>query len=108
MNNYTYDTFLIKSKLLSKIDIICNEVEKYNYYYIQNLKDFIVVYIDNNECNLLNNRLLQYLINNMNTWDFDDVKIRKKIYEDFSVFIYNYDMTDKSMYDLLVRLNNII
>jgi hypothetical protein len=108
MNNYTYDTFLIKSKLLSKIDIICNEVEKYNYYYIQNLKDFIVVYIDNNECNLLNNRLLQYLIHNMNTWDFDDVKIRKKIYEDFSVFIYNYDMTDKSMYDLLVRLNNII
>lgn len=108
MNNYTYETFLIKSKLLSKINIIYNEVKNYNYYYIQNLKDFIEVYIDNNQCNITNNQLLQLLINNINTWDFDHMEIRKKIYEDFSIFIYNYDITDKDMYDLLIRLNNII
>lgn len=108
MNNYTYETYLIKSKLFSKIDIICEAVNNKNYYYIQNLKDFIECYIDNNQCNITNNNILHILINNINRWDFYHMDIKKIIYEDLSVFIYNYDINDKEMYDILVRLNNII
>ena len=48
MNTYKYNSFLIKSKLLSKIDIVYKNAINQNYYYIQNLKDFIDNYMDDN------------------------------------------------------------
>jgi hypothetical protein len=108
MNSYKFNSFLIKSKLLSKINIIYINVKNNNYYYIQNLKDFIEYYIDDNKCNITNNNLLTQLLHNINLWNFNDVDIKKSIYDDFSQFIYNYDITDIEMYDLLVQLEILI
>jgi hypothetical protein len=108
MNCYKFNSFLIKSKLLSKINIIYINVKNNNYYYIQNLKDFIEYYIDDNKCNITNNNLLTQLLHNINLWNFNDVDIKKSIYDDFSQFIYNYDITDIEMYDLLVQLEILI
>jgi hypothetical protein len=108
MNFYKFNSFLIKSKLLSKINIIYINVKNNNYYYIQNLKDFIEYYIDDNKCNITNNNLLTQLLHNINLWNFNDVDIKKSIYDDFSQFIYNYDITDIEMYDLLVQLEILI
>jgi hypothetical protein len=108
MNCYKFNSFLIKSKLLSKIDIIYINVKNNNYYYIQNLKDFIEYYIDDNKCNITNNNLLIQLLHNINLWNFNNVDIKKSIYDDFSQVIYNYDITDIEMYDLLVKLEILI
>lgn len=108
MNTNKYKSFLIKSKLLSKIDIVYNNAINQNYYYIQNLKDFIDTYMDDNKCNISNNNLLSQFIHNTNLWDFSNVNIKKDIYEDMSRFIYNYDTTDDEMYDFLVQLDNLI
>ena len=108
MNCYKFNSFLIKSKLLIKIDIIYINVKNNNYYYIQNLKDFIEYYIDDNKCNITNNNLLIQLLHNINLWNFNNVDIKKSIYDDFSQVIYNYDITDIEMYDLLVKLEILI
>jgi hypothetical protein len=108
MNCYKFNSFLIKSKLLSKIDTIYINVKNNNYYYIQNLKDFIEYYIDDNKCNITNNNLLIQLLHNINLWNFNNVDIKKSIYDDFSQVIYNYDITDIEMYDLLVKLEILI
>jgi|LakMenE01Jun11ns_1017448.scaffolds.fasta_scaffold9925132_5 hypothetical protein len=108
MNTHNYKHFLIKSKLLSKIHIIYNNFINDNYYYIQNLKDFIEFYIDDNKCNITNNNILNQLLNNMNVWNLYDVNNKKSIYDDLSIFIYNYDYTDNEMYDLLVELESLI
>ena len=108
MNTYKYNSYIIKSKLLSKIDIIYNNVKNNNYYYIQNLKDFIDDYIDENKCNITNNNLLTQFIHNINLWNFNNNDIKKTIYDDVSAFIYNYDITDREMYYLLVQFETII
>lgn len=104
----SYNKFLIKSKLLAKLPIIYNNIKDNNYYYIQNLKDFLNYYLDNNSCNISNNNLLSNLITNMNLWNFNDNNIKYIIYRDFSEVIYNYDSTDDEMYELLFRLDTII
>lgn len=108
MNIYKYNSFLIKSKLLSKIDIVYNNAINHNFYYIQNLKDFIDTYIDDNKCNISNNNLLTQFLHNSNLWDFSNINIKKDIYDDMSKLIYNYDITDNEMYDFLVQLENLI
>lgn len=108
MNTHIYNNYLIKSKLLSKINIVYINVINDNYYYIQNLKDFIEYYLDDNKCNITNNNLINKLLHNMNLWNSNEDDIKKNIYDDFSQFIYNYDTTDTEMYDLLVKLDNLI
>ena len=44
----------------------------------------------------------------MNVWNLYDVNNKKSIYDDLSIFIYNYDYTDNEMYDLLVELESLI
>ena len=108
MNRNNYKSYLIKSKLFSKIDIIYNNYINNNYYYIQNLKDFIELFIDDNKCNITNNNILVNLIHNINLWNIYDSDIKKKIYDDVSSFIYNSDNSDNEMYDLLVQLETLI
>ena len=108
MNSFKYDSYLIKSKLLSKIEIIYDKFTNNNIYYIQNLKDFIDNYIDDNKCNISNNNLLSELITNMNLWIVNDGNIKKTIYDDIGKFIYNYDIYDNEMYDLLIKLDSLI
>ena len=108
MNTYKYNSFLIKSKLLSKIDIVYKNAINQNYYYIQNLKDFIDNYMDDNKCNISNNNLLNEFIHNTNLWNFTDINIKKEIYDDMSKLIYNYDISDNEMYDFLVQLETLI
>ena len=62
MNINIYNTFLIKSKLLAKNEIIYKHFLDNNYKYFQNLKDFLSYYIDNNSCNISNNNLLNNFI----------------------------------------------
>lgn len=108
MNSETYKVFVIKSKLLSKLSIIYNHVMDNNYYYIRNLKDFLEYNIDNNYCNISNNNLLNNFKNNVNNWNLNNTNLKSKIYQDLSDLIYNYDITDVNMYDMLVKLNDII
>jgi len=108
MNINIYNTFLIKSKLLSKNEIIYKHFIDYNFKYFQNLKDFLNYYIDNNSCNITNNNLLNNFMTNINNWDHSNINIRMVIYQDFSNMIYNYDTADNEMYDLLLKLNDLI
>jgi hypothetical protein len=109
MNSDTYKIFVIKSKLLSKLTIIYNYVIDNNYYYIRNLKDFLEYNINNNNaCNITNNNLLNNFKNNINNWNLNNTNLKSNIYQDFSDLIYNYDTTDNAMYDILVKLNDII
>lgn len=106
--NVNYDSYLIKSKLFSKIALIIYHVNNNNYYYITNLKDYIRYTLTNNNCNINNNNLLNELLNKMNNWDSNNLDINKKIYDDMGYFIYNYDIYDEPMYYLLQDLNNLI
>ena len=108
MNSNNFNIFLIKSKLLGKIDIIYINAKNNNNFYIQNLKDYISFYIDDNKCNIINNNLLNNFLHNSNLWDYNDTNIHKTITDDMSYFIYNYDTTDKYMYDFLVQLELLI
>ena len=108
MNSETYNNFVIKSKLLSKLPIIYNYVIDNNYYYIKNLKDFLEYNIDNNCCNITNNNLLNNFKNNVNNWNLNNTNFKSRIYQDFSDLIYNYDSTDIAMYDILIKLNDVI
>ena len=108
MNTNYYKSYLIKSKLFNKIIIIYNNFINGNYYYIQNLKDFIELFIDDNKCNITNNNILVNLLHNINLWNIYDSDIKKKIYDDVGYFICNYDNSDNEMYDLLVQLETII
>jgi hypothetical protein len=108
MNSEIYKNFVIKSKLLSKLSIIYNYVIDNNYYYVRNLKDFLEYNIDNNNCNITNNNLLNNLKNNINNWNLNNTNLKSQIYQDCSNLIYNYDITDVAMYDILVKLNDII
>ena len=108
MNSHKYNSYLIKSKLLSKNDIIYNHFKNENILYIQNLKDFIDIYIDDNKCNITNNNLLTELLHNMTIWTVNDYNIKKIIYNDMSVFIYNYDIYDNEMYDFLCQFEKLI
>lgn len=107
MNRNNYQSYLIKSKLFSKIEIIYNNFYN-NYYYILNLKEFIELYVDDNKCNITNNNLLNQLLNNIYLWNREDIDIKKQIYNDMSIFIYNYDNNDNEMYDILVQLETLI
>lgn len=108
MNSHKYNSYLIKSKLLSKNDIIYNHFKNENILYIQNLKDFIDIYIDDNKCNITNNNLLTELLHNMTIWTVNDYNIKKIIYNDMSAFIYNYDIYDNEMYDFLCQFEKLI
>jgi len=108
MNINIYNTLLIKAKLLSKNEIIYKHFIDNNHKYIQNLKDFLNYYIDNNSCNISNNNLLNNFMNNINNWQSSLINIKEIIYQDFSHFIYNYDTSDYEMYDLLLKLNDLI
>ncbi len=108
MNSITYKTFLIKSKLLAKLPNLYNCVQDNNYYYMLNLKDFLDFHIDNNICNITNNNLLNNFKNNMNNWNLNNTNLKSKIYQDFSDLVYNYDSTDSAMYDILIKLNEMI
>jgi len=108
MNTTKYNSFLIKSKLFSKIDNIYLNFINNHYYYIQNIKDFIEWYIDDSKCNITNNNLLTQLLHNINLWNTEDINLKKTIYDDCSYLIYNYDITDNEMYDLLIQLETLI
>ena len=108
MNTYQYNSYLIKSKLLSKIDIIYINFMNNNNYYIKNLKDFIDRYIDDNKCNTHNNKLLCEFMHNTNLWNINNINIKKEIYDDMSKLIYSYDITDIEMYDFLGQLEGLI
>jgi hypothetical protein len=108
MNPSTYDILMIKSKLLAKLPMIYNYVIDNNYYYIRNLKDFLEFNIDNNSCNITNNNLLNNFKNNINNWNLNNTNLKSRIYQDFSDIIYNFDSTDLSFYNILIKLNDII
>ena len=108
MNNYTFEVFRIRSNLLKKIDIISNQFNNRNYYYLENLKDFIDYYLNNNMCNITNNNLLNNLKNNMDRWNINIININNTIIEDMSNFIYNYDSNDNEMNDFMNKLLEII
>jgi hypothetical protein len=105
MNINIYNTFLIKAKLLAKNEIIYKHFANNNYKYFQNLKDFLNYYIDNNSCNITNNNLLNNFMNSINNWHTSTINIKTIIYQDFSHLVYNYDISDNEMYDLLLKLN---
>lgn len=108
MNNYTFEVFRIRSNLLKKIDIINNQFNNRNYYYIENLKDFIDYYLNNNMCNITNNNLLNNLKQSMDRWNINIANINNTIIEDMSNFIYNYDSFDNEMNDFMNKLLEII
>jgi len=108
MNINIYNTFLIKAKLLAKNEIIYKHFANNNYKYFQNLKDFLNYYIDNNSCNITNNNLLNNFMNNINNWHTSTINIKTIIYQDFSHLVYNYDISDNEMYDLLLKLNELL
>jgi len=108
MNINIYNTFLIKSKLLAKNEIIYKHFIDNNFTYIQNLKDFLSYYIDTNSCNISNNNLLNNFMTNINNWHHFNVNIKAIIYQDYSNLVYNYDTTDNEMYDLLLKLHDLL
>jgi hypothetical protein len=108
MNINIYNTFLIKSKLLAKNEIIYKHFIDHNFTYFQNLKDFLSYYIDNNSCNISNNNLLNNFMTNINNWHHFNVNIKAIIYQDYSNLVYNYDTTDNEMYDLLLKLHDLL
>lgn len=108
MNINIYNTFLIKAKLIAKNEIIYKHFIDNNYKYFQNLKDFLNYYIDNNSCNISNNNLLNNFMTNINNWHHTTHNIKMIIYQDFSNLVYNYDTYDNEMYDLLLKLNDLI
>ena len=108
MNNYTFEVFRIRSNLLKKIDIINNQFNNRNYYYLENLKDFIDYYLNNNMCNITNNNLLNNLKQSMDRWNINILNINNTIIEDMSNFIYNYDSCDNEMNDFMNKLLEII
>ena len=108
MNTYTFETFRIRSNLLKKIDIINNQFNNRNYYYLENLKDFIDYYLNNNLCNISNNNLLNNLKQNMDRWNLNVININNIIINDMSNFIYNYDSSDNEMNDFMSKLYEII
>lgn len=108
MNRNTFETFKIRSNLLKKIEIINNQFNSRNYYYIENLKDFIDYYLNNNLCNITNNNLLNNLKQNMDRWNMNIIGINNTIIEDMSNFIYNYDSSDNEMNDFMINLEKII
>lgn len=108
MNAYTYDTYFIRSKFLSKIEFIYKQIFIENNYYIKNLKDFIEIYADDNKCNITNNNLINKLITEIDNWYFLNEYTKKLIYENMSTFIYNCDMDDKEMMVFIKQFINII
>lgn len=108
MNTHTFETFKIRSNLLKKIDIINNQLNNHNYYYLENLKDFIDYYLNNNLCNITNNNLLNTLKQSMDRWNLNVIGISNIIINDMSNFIYNYDNTDNEMNDFMSKLYEVI
>lgn len=108
MNSYNYEVFVIRSKLLKKVEIICNQFNNRNSYYLENLKDFIDFYLNNNLFNIINNNNLNNLKNCMNRWNLNIIGINDIIINDMSNFIYNYDSTDNEMNDFMKKFNEII
>ena len=108
MNSHTFETYKIRSNLLKKIEIIINQINSQNFYYIQNLKDFIDYYINNNLCNITNNNLLNNIKQNMDRWNININNINININNDMSSFIYNYDSTDNEMNDFMNKFSEII
>lgn len=108
MNSHIYEVFKIRSTFLKKIKNVCNQYNSHNYYYIENLKDFIDFYLNNNMCNTTNNDLLNRLKDNINRWNINIIDINNIIMTDLSNFIYNYDGTDNEMNDLMIKLIELI
>lgn len=108
MNTHTFETFKIRSNLLKKINIINNQLNNSNYYYLENLKDFIDYYLNNNLCNITNNNLLNSLKQNIDRWNLNVIGINNIIINDMSNFIYNYDNTDNEMNDFMSKLYEVI
>lgn len=108
MNSYNYEVFVIRSNLLKKIEIICNQFNSRNSYYLENLKDFIDFYLNNNLFNIINNNNLNNLKICMISWNLNIIGINDIIINDMSNFIYNYDSTDNEMNDFMKKFNEII
>ena len=108
MNTHTFETFRIRSNILKKIEIINIQLNNRNYYYLENLKDFIDYYLNNNQCNITNNNLLNNLKQNMDRWNLNIIDINNIIYNDMSNFIYNYDNTDNEMNDFMCKFYEVI
>lgn len=108
MDSYVFSTFKIRSDLLKKVEIISNHFNNRNYYYIQNLKDFIDYYINNNSFNIENNNHLNNLKNNMDRWNINIIGSNQTVINDFTTFIYNYDSSDNEMNDFINQLNKLI
>ena len=47
-------------------------------------------------------------MNSINNWHTSTINIKTIIYQDFSHLVYNYDISDNEMYDLLLKLNDLL
>lgn len=106
-NINSFNSFEFRANILKKIknirlySIDGSEYIDYNYYYIQNLKDFIEFYLYNYDSSSKFHNSNNYdniikLKENMNNWEYvEDYNYNsEQIKVDLTKFIYNYNYTN--------------